>query len=211
MEQDNKDGGWRPVPDPTVLTTEQLSRAVTAERDYVDGRIDVLVERLSGIDRATELLSATVNRVPTDVQKEVAHLKGLNDEKFNSIVIQFRERDVRSERENRDNKVAVDAAFAAQKESAAKQDESNAKAINKSELATTETINKLSELFKTTTDALSDKIDDIKERVGAIESRKEGSNESIQQHQAVTNLQLLTLGVFMTIVLIATGIIIKFA
>jgi cation transport regulator ChaB len=168
-----------PTPDPTVLTTEALTRAVQAERDYVDGRIAVLEERLRAIDVATRLLNETVNRVPTDVTKEVTHLRELMDERLTSVSIQFKERDTRSERESRDNKVAVDAAFAAQKEAAAKQDEGNAKAINKSEMATAETINKLSELFRTSAGALSDKIDDLKARVGALENLKQGGRETL--------------------------------
>jgi cation transport regulator ChaB len=177
-EGSRRNGGSRPVPDPTVLTTEQLVRSVRAERDYVDGLVAVLKERLDGIDRATELLNQTVNRVPTAVQVEVSHLRELQDEKFESIEIQFRERDTRSERESRDNKVAVDAAFAAQKEAAAKQDESNQKAIDKSEVSTTEKITKLAELFQTSNQAINDKIDDVKERVGKIEAVKVGVVES---------------------------------
>jgi cation transport regulator ChaB len=171
-------GAALPRPDPTVLTTEQLLRTVAAERDYLDAQLDVLRERLSGIDKATRLLNETVNRVPTDVTKEVTHLRELMDQRFNGVQDQFHERDVRVERESRDNKVAVDAAFAAQKEAASEQNRSNTLAISKSENATTEKIDKLSELFKTTTGALADKIDDIKERTGRIESVKEGSKES---------------------------------
>lgn len=167
-----------PTPDPTVLTTEALTRAVQAERDYVDGQLDVLRERLRAIDMATRLLNETVNRVPTDVTKEVTHLRELMDERLTSVGVQFKERDTRQERESRDNKVAVDAAFAAQKEAAAKQDEGNAKAINKSEMATAETINKLSELFRTSAGALSDKIDDLKARVGALENLKQGGRDA---------------------------------
>lgn len=171
-----------PVPDPTILTTEQLLRTAQAERDYVDGRIDVLIERLAGMDRATELLSNTVNRVPTDTQKEVSHLASLVDERFTSVGQRFDERDVRSARESADNKVAVDAAFAAQKEAAAEQNKANTKAIDKSEEATTESINKLGELFQTTIDALKESVDDLKQRVQAIESSKQGVAESTQQN-----------------------------
>jgi hypothetical protein len=175
----------RPDPDPTVLTEARIERASQAHRDYVDGQIGILAERLDAIDKATSLLAETVNRVPTEVVKEITSHAKVVDERFESIKTQFRERDIRSEREARDNKVAVDAAFAAQKESAAKQDESNAKAINKSELATTETINKLAELFRTTTDALADKIDDLKTRVVAMESRGNGVTETRQETRAV--------------------------
>lgn len=168
-----------PIPDPTVLTTEALLRAVSSERDYVDGRIAVLEERLRAIDVATRLLNETVNRVPTDVTKEVTHLRELMTEMFGSVKTQFNERDTRGDRESRDNKVAVDAAFAAQKEAAAKQDESNAKAINKSEVATGETINKLAELQRSVADGLADKIDDLKSRIGSLEAMKQGGRETL--------------------------------
>jgi hypothetical protein len=156
----NPDGTSRPVPDPTALTTDAVNQAVKIGRDYTDGAVAILVERLDGMDRATRLLNETVNRVPTAVQVEVAHLNGLMEEKLASVQTQFGERDTRQEREARDNKIAVDAAFAAQKESAAKTDEANAKAIEKSEKATEKII-----------DALGDKIDDLKDRLIAIEAR----------------------------------------
>jgi hypothetical protein len=169
-----------PQPDPTTLTTDQLLRTAQAERDYVDGRIDVLIERLSGMDRATQLLSDTVNKVPTEVQREVGNLGNVMTEKLLSVDKQFAERDTRTERESRDNTLAVGAAFAAQEKQAVAQNDANTTAINKSEQATTETINKLAELFKTTTDALGDKIDDLKQRVQAIESSKQGVVENAQ-------------------------------
>ncbi len=169
----------RPVPDPTVLTTEQLVRTVGAERDYVNGKVDVLKQRLDAMDVATRLLSETVNRVPTVVQTEIEHINGLTTEKFSSIDKQFKERDIRSEREARDNKVAVDAAFAAQKEAAAKQDEANAKAINKSELATTETIKTNADLFASQISALNSKIDDLKERLTTAEAKSTGGKEVV--------------------------------
>jgi hypothetical protein len=156
----DSDGSSRPVPDPTVLTTDAVNQAVKIGRDYTDGAIAVLVERLEGMDRATRLLNETVTRVPTAVQTEVAHLNGLMEEKFSSVQTQFLERDTRQERESRDNKIAVDAAFAAQKDSAAREGEANAKAIEKSEKATEKII-----------DAIGDKIDDLKDRLIAIEAR----------------------------------------
>jgi hypothetical protein len=68
------------VSSPTGLTTEAIDRAVKAERDYVDGRIEVLEARLDGIDEATKVLHETVTRIPTDVQREVAHIRELIDQ-----------------------------------------------------------------------------------------------------------------------------------
>jgi cation transport regulator ChaB len=188
-----------PVPDPTILTTEQLLRAVASERDYVNGQISILVQRLDAMDKATALLSETVNRVPTVVQTEISHIRGLTDEKFVSIATQFKERDTRSERESRDNKVAVDAAFAAQKEAAAKQDEANAKAINKSELATAETIKTNADLFASQIEAMRATIDDLKIRVTAAESKSTGGKEVVTA--------IYAFAAFVLVILVVIGII----
>ena len=173
----------RPNPDPTIATNEAVERAMKSERDYVDGQVKVLEERLAGIDKATELLQVNQDRIPEHVQKVVGHLKELVEEKFESVATQFSERDTRSERESRDNKTAVDAAFAAQKEAATKQDESNAKAIDKSEVATAEKIDKLSELFRTEIRGLTTGLADLKERVSGAESSRHGVREATTERR----------------------------
>jgi hypothetical protein len=154
---------WPSAPDPSTLTTQQLMRSIQAERDYVNGQVAVLMERLTGIDKATELRLQGITDIPIQIAEKVDHLAALMNERFNSVEKQFDERDTRSERESKDNKVAVDAAFAAQKEAASEQNKSNTLAIDKSERATAETLNKQADLFKSTTDALADKIDDLKD------------------------------------------------
>jgi hypothetical protein len=77
------------------IKTAQLLRVVAAERDYVDGQIGVLEERFRGIDRASSLLSETVNRTPTEIQKEIGHLRSIIDERSSTTGIQFKERDIR--------------------------------------------------------------------------------------------------------------------
>ncbi len=175
--------GWRPVPDPTVLTTEALMREVEQMHEWVMGLLAVRDERLRGIDRATELLAATVERVPTAVQAEVGNLRAIMVEKFDSVGTQFKERDVRQEREARDNKLAVDAAFEAQEKQAAAQNKSNAEAINKSELATAETINKLGDAGEARDLSLSDKIDDLRARMGTVEASRLGFTQGSERAQ----------------------------
>ena len=169
-------------PPSVALTTEQLLRTAQAERDYVDGKIEVIEERLSGMDRATELLSETVNKVPTEVQREVGNLATVVGEQLKSVDKQFGERDTRSEREARDNKLAVDAAFAAQEKQAVAESVSNQKAIDKSEVATNKAIDKLAELFESRVGGLSDSLSDLKTRVQAIESSKQGVVEQAEQN-----------------------------
>ncbi len=161
----------RPVPDPTVLTTQQLLREQAMLRELIE-------TRLNGMDKAIELLQKSTDKAPESIKEQIARLQHLHEEKFASIAVQFKERDTRSERESRDNKVAVDAAFAAQKEAAAKQDEANQKAIDKSEKATTETIKTNAELVRTTTDGLGGKIDDLKLRFSVLDGQKRGIGDS---------------------------------
>jgi hypothetical protein len=199
-----------PNPDPTVATNEAVARAMTSERDYVDGQISVLIERLNGIDRATELRWPAVEGVPGLIDEKISNLAKLMEEKFSSIETQFAERDTRQERESRDNKVAVDAAFAAQKEAAAKQDEANAKAIDKSERATAETIKTNSELGRTTNDALVGQIGDLKERVSRIESQKAGYVEhrtEARQSNAAVYGALAAVATLLGIIIVLTNVV----
>jgi hypothetical protein len=218
-EDEQGQGGWRPDADPSLLTEQRVERAAIAERDYVKGQVEVLrervngeiralVERLNAIDRATTLLSETVNRVPTETQLAVGQLAAVVGEQFNSVDKQFAERDTRSEREARDNKLAVDAAFAAQEKQAVAQNEANTTAINKSELATTETINKLAELFKSDSKALSDKIDDLKQRVQALESGRNGATEGRVERRAAQTLSLNAVVGMFTVGALLLGLIV---
>jgi len=70
--------GWTPVPDPTALTTEQLRRELSGLRE-------ILTARLDGMDRATALLSETVNRTPTVIQTEIAHLRELMETRLTAV------------------------------------------------------------------------------------------------------------------------------
>jgi hypothetical protein len=146
-----------------------LEIAIAAERDHVDGIQAVVDQRFTDIDRATRLLNDQMTAVPTDVDKQVGHLKEVVNERFSSVALQFAERDTRGEREARDNTIKVDAAFSSAEKSSAKQDESNQKAIDKSEKAFVDALNKLQDLFSATTAGLSDKLDDQKDRLSTLE------------------------------------------
>jgi len=155
-----------PVPDPSLLTTQQL-------REGLDQLEKLIGVQLNAMNEATHLRLQAFANVPAQINERVGDLQGLHDEKFrsqgvqveerfSSVALQFEERDKRGERESRDNKVAVDAAFAAQKEAASEQNKSNTLAISKSEAATAETINKLEQLVSANIQGLNDKVDDIK-------------------------------------------------
>jgi hypothetical protein len=162
---------WRPVPDPTVLTTQQLLAAVSAVRELLETRLDAM-------DSAIELQRETVlNRIPIMIDRTVKGLHDLHEEKFASIKNQFAERDTRAEQTSRDSKVAVDAALQAAKE-----------AVAKNEMVTVKQIDQQQILIHSTTGALNDKIDDIKDRLTLIEGKGFGLATSQSTQQSGNNL-----------------------
>ena len=157
----------RPVPDPTVLTTQQLTVAILNLKELFESR-------MSAMDKAVELLQQTANRSPTVNEVYMQH-----EERFKSIAVQFAERDIRTEQTSRDSKVAVDAALQAAKEAVGEQNKSSALAIAKSEAATTKQMDQIAVIIQTTNSGVNDKIDDIKDRITSIESKKTGSSEML--------------------------------
>jgi hypothetical protein len=148
----------RPVPDPTVLTTEQLLREVA---------------------NAVLLLEAKIN--------------GLNEvtqEKLNSVDKQFALIERQRVEQKTDTATAVQAALSAAKEAVKEQTAASDKSITKTEKATGDQLQQLTITFDTAIKGLTDILGDTKERVGKIESRKEGGLE-MQRQRDVTLGQII--------------------
>jgi len=110
--------GSVPVPDPTVLTTQQLTK-----------QIDSLKELLSQADQS--------------MLDRLEALRLLHEERFNSIAQQFKERDTRTDQLATASTVAINAALQAAKEAVVNQNISNEKAIAKIEANTTKFLDNL--------------------------------------------------------------------
>jgi len=181
-------GDIRPVPDPTRLTTEQLTREIAALRESGGAAQlalrEIIETRLVGNDRAIRLLQDAADKFPAWVDEKIVALKdvhaqrfvALNDtfaEKFASIQTQFSERDVRTEQAAGAVKIAVDAALQAQKEAVGEQNKSSALAIAKSETSTTKQIDQLATSIQQMTKAFDDKVVDVKDRLTRLEGKGE--------------------------------------
>lgn len=158
-------------PDPTEQTTRLIDRAVLCLREVLEERFQTVKQRFEGMDKAISLIQVEADKVPSKTDVAVTQLRALQDERFTSIDVQFKERDTRTDQTSRDNKVAIDAALQAQKEAVGKQNESNALAIAKSEAAFTKQIDAIITLLQTMTKGFDDKIEDIKTRLTLIEGR----------------------------------------
>lgn len=218
-----------PNPDPTLLTTKLTEREIAALREIVEEKItglgavvtseisglrSTLETRLNGMDLALQLLQATSDKFPARIDEKIAALQGLHDERFRStqnaiassresVAQQFNERDVRTEKTERDSKVAVDAALQAAKEAVNAQQVSNALSIDKSEKATAKQIDQLVVTMQTSDKAKDEKIDDVKERLTRIEGRDLGATatqtRSTQSNQWAVGVGIGVAGILISI------------
>jgi len=88
--------------DPSLLTTQLMLREVAALKAIFDERFDSITVRLVAMDKAQNLFETNLTRVPTEVDKQISHVREVVDkmfstveERFSSIAIQFQERDIR--------------------------------------------------------------------------------------------------------------------
>jgi hypothetical protein len=153
-----------PIPDPTLLTTQQLYREIASLQSVLETRLLAVADKMNSMEGV----------LTSKLDERINHLQGLHEEKFQSIQVQFQERDVRTEQTSRDSKVAVDAALQAAKEAVGEQNKSSSLAISKSEAATNKQIDQLGLMITTTTAGLNDKIEDLKERMGRAEGHGGG-------------------------------------
>ncbi|HEY5055083.1 MAG TPA: hypothetical protein VII58_02915 [Acidobacteriaceae bacterium] len=134
------------------IATEAALEAIGLDAQRIR---EIIEARLDGSDTAVALLAANVTRVPTDVDKQVGHLRELHDEKFRSLEQMISQRFL-------DNKLAVDAAFAAAKEAVGEQNKSIGLARDKSETTFTKQVESLGEVVDSRFRATDGQVDDLK-------------------------------------------------
>jgi len=160
------------------LTKDEWERSLDSERDYVRGQIAtviarievehekckgqyyVAVQRFDDMDRATQLLSATVNRVPTDLQTAIGEVLRLMDERDARVEARFDANEKLSKTESELNQTALAAALQAAKEASAVQG-----------VATDRTIDKNAELAAVTAAALAARVTQLTEQFISLNSQ----------------------------------------
>jgi NADH dehydrogenase/NADH:ubiquinone oxidoreductase subunit G len=202
---------FTPSPDPTILTTQQLRHEQGTLREVIEAR-------LNAMDIATRLQADHVNRVPSDIDKQIKHLTDLFGERMEGfraelrslgkgIQLQFDERDIRSRAAEDAAKVAVNAALQAQKEAAAAQNESNAAAITKSEGATVKQIDGILALLGSNTLAINDKIAGIISRLDRGEAIITTNSLARQDRRLDGGSNIAILGVGLMVITAVVGLI----
>ena len=189
-------GDWKPRPDPTVLTTQQLAREIANVKELITGRLDRM-------DKAQELFENNLTRVPTEVQRAVGTLEALHSvrfdqvytsiaalallvdtkfdanehsrsEKFLRVDDQFALRD-KAVKETADlTGLALTAALAAAEKSAQRQTDWFSASQSKLEATFTKQQDQLAETVKTLNNTLSDKVNTVKESLTLISGSSSG-------------------------------------
>ena len=215
----NDNIGWRPVPDPTLLTTQQLEREIGGLREFLETKFDT---RLSAMDEAVrlrytemskdmQLLREDCVKEPLLNQERIEHLREVifetfrtQNEKFHGVETQFTERDVRTRDAASQTALAVQAALQAAKEAVGEQNKSFTLSIDKSEKSTSEQITQQRVLLQTNYGSLNDKIVDLAVRMTRFEGLGLGVAQAETSNRAdhTTHLQASSL------ILAATGFVV---
>lgn len=217
---------WRPVPDPTELTTAAVELATAQYRRELATLREIIETRLDGGDKAVEVAAAEIAKLREQGQAaqrlladdtsgrlsaerefllgqiaiaagETRRVGDVAQEKFAAIEGTFAS-----------NALALTAALAAQKEAAAEQNKSNTLAISKSEQATKETI--LANAAQTVAGLGSQAatIADLKDRVVRLESGGAATATARDQQrldtgQRITGWQLMVAALILGVALYA--------
>jgi hypothetical protein len=216
--------GSVPNPDPTRRTIEQLLREIANARELIEtkvsGNFATLAARIDGLsdsmknhmiisDRHTDVairdtqaiietrlgaMDKATNLFQTMAGEQLSQLKQLHQEKFDSISVQFAERDTRTEQTAAGVKIAVDAALQAAKEAVAEQNRSFALATGKSETATMKQIEAMALSIQTNNKGLDDKIADMKDRLTRIEGQAGRDPRVDSMDSRLTRIEGMDLG-----------------
>jgi hypothetical protein len=214
MAEGSTQSGNIPVPDPSLLTTEQLRRELGSLREVIE-------TRLRGMDRATELIAVELEKQTSNVSTAFEHQQAarddqlralkeyllsrldlyssVNDERFIGIRTQFAERDTRGEQEKLASRVSLDAALAAAKEAVGEQNKSNTLAIDKSDRATSEKLNALIAQMTAQFESLNDKITALSSRMDRSEGKSQGGAALWAALVAVAVLIAMAVGIMVNL------------
>ena len=208
-----------PVPDPSLLTTQQLKEGLEGLKELIGVQLDAMNE-------ATHLRMDMLRTVPDEIDKKIMHLKevlmerferedervtrleDIHETKFDGIKLQFHERDIRTDQTAATSKQALDAALLAAKELVGQQNEANAAAATKAEVSTIKQIDQIVVLIGTIEKALGAQIIEIKERIDRSEGGLVGGREVIQTRRADSSVLISVIVAIFSFVALASGIIV---
>lgn len=156
---------------------------------------------LREVSSLKELLAVEIAGSKSLFDEKIARYVAVSNEKFEAVAAQFSERDTRTDQRAGDTKLAVDAAFAAAKEATAK-----------IEAGFTKQIDGMIVLIDTKTKNIETNINDLKERMIAVESRSTATTDIRRDNRDHTGMiitlisALIAFGALITLILTRTHV-----
>ncbi len=172
-----QDGSLRPIPDPTLLTTQSQEKAIAGLRELIDARISAIEKEL--ILQAKNLAfqetraNARLDLIPSLIKEQVTDLQVLMIEKFKGVDQQFQGRDT-----------ALAAALLAQKTSVDEQNKANAASAAKQEAGIAKQIDGITSIIMANSQGTDGKIDAIK---NIIQAQTKALDDKIVDLRATIN------------------------
>jgi predicted HAD superfamily Cof-like phosphohydrolase len=190
----------KPDPDPTDATGDLVRREISSLEQKIDAR-------LHGMDEAVRLFDANLTRVPTVVDREIAHLRELVKLELalraEFLQTELRLRDDRVRQAALDTKSELASALQAAEKSAQKQADSFTITADRAQASTTKQQDALAETLRIAAGSLNDKIVGLDNRV----TRGEGALAGVANHRNDNNANLGNIGLIVGVLIGAAGLI----
>jgi hypothetical protein len=175
-----------------LLTTQNLLREISALKELFGTELKSLDQRISEVSSYSRARNEDIKSASATLQalleEKIEKQALVSNEKFIGVGAQFAERDTRTDQRAGDTKLAVDAAFAAAKEATAK-----------IEAGFTKQIDGIFQIVDTKTANIGGNIDDIKQRLTAIESRSGTTSDVRRENRDSTGLIVGALGLMVAL------------
>lgn len=193
--------GWTPVPDPTKLTTDAVNLATTQMRRELATLREIIEARILAGEHDGHLQLEGLRSVRPEIERQIKHLRELHAERFSSIELQFKERDVRTEQAATASQQALNAALLAAKELVGQQNTANVEAAAKAEASFTKQIDQIGVIISTLEKAITDRILELKERIDRGEGQGQGATGVRGQYIAASAVLLSMAAIVVTVII----------
>lgn len=180
----------RPIPDPTILTTEALNREIATLRESIeiwrDGFERLLLEKdghiTSTLQSETSRIDDKFEQVESEMRTRLSTLQEIIDSQLAKVSQRFELQEQQRIEQKNDTKAAVDAALTAQKEAVKEQTTASSLATQKSETATNKSLEQQATAAATEAAALRRSIDELKERIGETDRNARTSVTDLERN-----------------------------
>jgi transcriptional regulator NrdR family protein len=154
----------------------------------------------------TEQLHREIGALREFVLGEIQHVREISQVKFAAVEREFATVAERTAEQKTDTKDALDAALRAAKDAVALQTVASDKAIAKSEFAVTKVIDGLVTQMDKSAEVMREQLNDLKQRVGGLETTTKTKDEGSTKASAVIALVISAILVIVSVIVAANAL-----